>query len=187
MILIIGVFVILVIGGWIVWDVVENGSSEDSAAEQIPVKQAPAVSEAAAVLAEKAAPEDIQAMNLQVLATVFAEKFGTYSNHDVYQSLLGAKLLETASMVSWTDSYVVEMKKKHGDDSSAYYGITTKALNSSVSQVSADSAVVMVGCQRKESSYGLPEILYNQALKLEFKKINNEWKVDGAYWQNKEI
>jgi hypothetical protein len=193
-ILIIGIVVILAIAGWIAWDIFGNKIDGTVSPAEV-VKQSPAplseasnvqggvVPSSAAIVTASLAEQ--QEMNLQVMAIVFAEKFGTYSNHDGYQSLSATKSMMTASTAKWLDTYIVDLQKKYGNESAVYFGITTKALNNTIVSIANDRATVSVGCQRKES-VGAGEIIYNQPLKLEFKKINNEWKVDGAYWQAKE-
>jgi hypothetical protein len=92
----------------------------------------------------------------------------------------------TASAALWLKTYVADMEKKHGNENSSYYGVTTKAVSAAMKSFSDDSAVLVVSCQRKESLSGAADVSFNQQLELELKKINNEWKIDGAYWQAKE-
>ena len=188
LILIIGVVVVLGIGGWIVWDIFGTGVDDQGTLTGNSVKQAPVAENVAqtSVPAAPATPAEKQEMNLQILARVFAEKFGTYSNHDSYKSLAGTKSFMTASAAKWLASYLVEMEKKHGGENSSYYGVTTKAVSALVKSFDEDDAVLVVNCQRKESVLGAADVSFNQQLELEFKKINNEWKIDGAYWQAKE-
>jgi len=130
--------------------------------------------------------EEKKEFSAQVLARVFAEKFGTYSNHQSYQSILDSQQMMTSSMKSWSSSFVVKLKKTKGDQFDDYYGISTSALKVEVVELDEDSAEFLVKCQRTEYPEAGQPVVYNQNLKLNLIKIDNDWKVSAAYWQDKE-
>ncbi|MFH0814626.1 MAG: hypothetical protein V1902_00825 [Candidatus Falkowbacteria bacterium] len=188
-ILLVGIVVFALIIGWIVWDVWGNKNEISAPAAQ--VKEAvllttpstQTTTPAQVVIADK---QEQQSMQAQVLAKVFAEKFGTFSNHENYASLEKLKNMMTTSTAKWFNDYITDLKKKYGNEFATYYGVTTTAVNANVLEASETKMILLVDCQRKESMGIAPIIEYNQSLKLNLVKINNEWKIDGVFWQNKE-
>ena len=90
----------------------------------------------------------------------------------------------TTRMVEWTDQYIEKNKKIQN---TAFYGVTTKSLKEEIITLSDDesSAQVLVSTQQEEfgsqvASRG--KIIYKR-LMLDFKKVDNSWKVDSAQWQ----
>lgn len=188
-ILLVGIVVSALIIGWIVWDIWGNKNDAQTPAAGVQVKEATPVTtqpttQTQIVTADKTEQQSMQA---QVLAKVFAEKFGTFSNHDNYASLDSLKKMMTTSTAKWLEGYLVDLKKKYGGEFATYYGATTTAVNAKATDAAADKMTMLVDCQRKESMGVAPTIEYNQSLKLNLVKINNEWKIDGVFWQNKEI
>lgn len=179
----------VVIVGLIVWVVFGLlGDKEED------VKELPQVEEAIKVdtgkkLAElmpEVSEEEKKEFSAQILARVFAEKFGTYSNHQSYQSILDSQKMMTGSMKAWSDSFVKQLKKNKGDQFDAYYGISTSALKVEIVELNESSAEFLVKCQRTEYPEAGQPVVYNQDLKLNLIKIDNDWKVSAAYWQDKE-
>lgn len=130
-------------------------------------------------------PRETTADDLGKLSMSVAERFGSFSSQSNYGNFTDLKIMMTGSMRSWVDSYVADLRASSEDNSSAYYGITTKAINYQV--VSFDEktgrAEIIVNTQRRESTEningGEP---YNQDLRLELVKVNGEWLFDAAYW-----
>jgi len=123
--------------------------------------------------------------DLSRLAMAFAERFGSFSNQSDYGNFSDLKLFMTDSLKDWSDKYVAELKDQ-AQDSSAYYGISTKALTSEVSSFdeSSGKARVIVSTQRRESTAAADDSrTYIQKLTLDFLKINGDWLVDGVYWE----
>jgi len=139
-----------------------------------------------AALMPEISEEEKEEFAAQVLARVFAEKFGTYSNHQDYQSILDSQSMMTSSMKAWSSSFVKKLKIQKGDQFDDYYGISTSALKIEVVELSESSAEFLVKCQRTEYPEAGQPVVYNQDLKLNLIKIDNDWKVSAAYWQDKE-
>ncbi|MBI5254252.1 hypothetical protein HY932_00510 [Candidatus Falkowbacteria bacterium] len=187
-ILLIGIVVFALIVGWIAWDIWGNKNATQTQNPATVVKEAAPVitqptTQTPVVVADK---QEQQTMQAQVLAKVFAEQFGTFSNHENYASLEKLKNMMPASTAKWFNDYIVDLKKKYGGEFATYYGVTTTAVNANVLEASDTKMTLLVDCQRKESMGAAPTIEYNQSLKLNLVKINNEWKIDGVFWQNKE-
>ncbi len=121
---------------------------------------------------------------LIAIAKTFAEKFGSFSNQGNFENLQDAKYFMTTRMVDWTNQYIEKNKKVQN---TAFYGVTTKSLKEEIITLSDDeeSAQVLVSTQQEEfgsqvASRG--KIVYKR-LMLDFKKVDNSWKVDSAQWQ----
>jgi hypothetical protein len=118
-------------------------------------------------------------------AMPFAERFGTYSNQGDFANFDELKSLMTTSMFNWVkNTYIPKLEKEH--TGSAYYGIDAKAISSKFNSLDEDkgSAEVLIKTQRREyvGSDKNPKVFY-QDIVLKLVKSENQWKVDGAYWQ----
>jgi len=133
----------------------------------------------------EATPEELARSQITILSTSFTERFGTYSNDGNYQNVVDLYPFMTSSMESWAKKYVAKML---AEKSPSYEGITTRVVNTNFNSLDLDlgEAEIVVTTQRvtakavaggkieSETSY--------QDLRLEFLKVNDEWKIDGAYW-----
>lgn len=119
------------------------------------------------------------------IATSFTERFGTYSNQSNYKNFDELAVFMTDSMKKWVLSYQEDLKKKN-PDINVYYALETKAISSQINTLDEKTGKgeILVKTQRQElkNSPANPRIFYQDIL-LKLVKINNEWKVDGAYWQ----
>ncbi|HDQ22493.1 MAG TPA: hypothetical protein ENN28_00785 [Candidatus Uhrbacteria bacterium] len=125
-------------------------------------------------------------INLLFVAQAFAERFGSYSNQGDYANFGDLKIFMTDSLDNWVQqTYIDELKKKN-PDFNIYYALETKAISTEVLSLdeSVGRAEIMVKTQRQEFDNDLvnPRVFYQDIL-LKMVKQNNEWKVDGAFWQ----
>jgi len=118
-------------------------------------------------------------------ASDFAEKIGSYSNQTDFKNLEELKPIMTKSWQAWADGFMRKGRasKKPTD---VYQGTTSKALK--VKTMNFDmgkgQAEFMVTCQRSEFRENMEKSrLYYQDIKVKFVKEEEEWKVDGAWWQ----
>ena len=133
----------------------------------------------------KEAPHKINATDVSKIAMAFAERFGSFSNQSSYGNFTDLKIFMTANMKDWADKYVADLKAK-ATNQAVYYGITTNALTSEVKNYdeAGGNAQIIVSTKRQESTATTSaNAAYVQKLDLDFKKINNEWLVDRAYWE----
>ena len=133
----------------------------------------------------KEAPHKINATDVSKIAMAFAERFGSFSNQSSYGNFTDLKIFMTANMKDWDDKYVADLKAK-ATNQAVYYGITTNALTSEVKNYdeAGGNAQIIVSTKRQESTATTSaNAAYVQKLDLDFKKINNEWLVDRAYWE----
>lgn len=132
-------------------------------------------------------PSDPQAKiksDLQRIARLFSEHFGSFSNRTNFANILNLKVYMTQRMQKWADEFVAEGRKN--TSSQIYYGITTYALTSQIQKFDnkKGQAEILVSTQRRES-VGSPSNtrFFNQNILIKFVKEKGIWKVDGAFWQ----
>ncbi len=125
--------------------------------------------------------EEDQEKTVLALASKIAEIYGTFTNKDkeAYKNLKTIKTYSTDKMKSWIDDQVA----KPIDPKAAFYGATTKTISTGISDTKDKEMTAIVTCKREEitAQNNKPTVKY-QILKLEFSKVGEEWKVNGAYW-----
>lgn len=131
-------------------------------------------------------PTEQTKTTLTRLAASFAERFGSYSNQSDYANFEDLYDFMTAAMKQWAEKMVAELRTRARGSNDIYFGITTKALSSSLSNFSETSsqAEVLVKTQRREASGSTANArIYYQDIIIKFVKEKEVWKVDGAFWQ----
>ena len=180
-IIVAGVVVIAVIIGGFIW----LNRADQPLAEMAPAPKAELDDTTAEVV--KIAPPTVaekQAASIGAVAKTFVERFGSYSNQSGYSSLAELEALSTESFAAWLQSnYVPELKKEH-DPAGYYYEISTEAPMIASVEQSATAAKFVVTTQRIEKTDN-GEKTFQQDIVLDMKKIGDERRGDGAYWQNK--
>lgn len=113
------------------------------------------------------------------LAKLFTARYGSYSTDARFQNLKELSYLYTPAMQSYIDQYLASAQGSAG-----YYSVATRPLAVAILSQSEASAVVAVNNQRQEvfSLGGESQLIY-QKLRLQFKKIDGEWRVDAANWE----
>lgn len=122
-------------------------------------------------------------LDLEDVASSFAERFGSYSNHSNHKNIEDLRYVMTESMRAWADDYLVEVRSKEHSD--IYYGVTTKAIGTTVESYDDDTgnAVIVVEVLKRESTGTMSNSKTDEAqLELVFKKEDGVWKVDAASW-----
>lgn len=134
------------------------------------------------LIVEQRERTEITKEDLQKMASSFAERFGSYSNHSNYGNIEDLKVFMTRSMQSWADNFIEENKKEYSD---IYYGLTTKAVTSEIQSSTDNKVLVLVKTQRKESTGTMSNsAVYYQNIIIEFVKESGAWKVNRATWQD---
>lgn len=133
----------------------------------------------------KEEPHQIDSNDAAKLASLFAERLGSFSNQSDYGNVTDLKIFMTSSMRDWADKYVADLKAK--PYSGEYYGVTTDTLVTKV--VSYDEkngkAKVDVLTERREDTANVLGSAYQQRMTVDLVKVNNEWLVDNAVWEKK--
>lgn len=126
---------------------------------------------------------------LRNLASLFAERFGSYSNQGGYAGINDLKFFMTASLSDWSDTYVADLTANQSDPT-LYAAVTTRALSATVEQFDEENgtASVRVKTQRQETAPGeLDATIKYQDIVLGFIKLGDSWKVDDVRWQRDEV
>ena len=120
-------------------------------------------------------------LGLKQLAWTYAEIFGSYSNHANFKGWRDLKDLSTVKMQRYIDDII----GTGFNNIEIYEGYDTKALSSDLQNIDNVNAqaTVLVKTQRVHSLTGQAERVFYQDILLQFVRINNEWKVNGAWWQ----
>jgi hypothetical protein len=130
--------------------------------------------------------ENFTEVSLKNLASSFAERFGSYSNHSNYGNFKDLEVFMTDNMKEWARDFAdKEMEKETAND---YYGITTKAITTNIKDFNKEEGIaeVVIYTKRKESKNERSNSeFFNQKLTLDFVDQNGVWKVDGAFWEEK--
>jgi hypothetical protein len=133
----------------------------------------------------KEEPHQIDSNDAAKLASLFAERLGSFSNQSDYGNVTDLKIFMTASMRDWADKYVADLKAK--PYSGEYYGITTDTLVTKVLSYDEKNgkAKVEVLAERREDTASVLGATYQQKMTIDLVKVNNEWLVDNAVWEKK--
>ncbi|MBT6690936.1 hypothetical protein HOB10_01220 [Candidatus Parcubacteria bacterium] len=108
------------------------------------------------------------------LAKNFAERFGSWSTDNPGKNLEELLPLSTIRMQGYLQGIEIDYNP------SEFLGLSTKSLSAEILSVSDSDAEVLVGTQRVENDRNV----YYQDIKMILIKPDNEWLVDGAYWQD---
>ena len=109
------------------------------------------------------------------LATLFVERFNTYSNRAGNVNIDDALALSTKEMASWLNSQRIRQEEN-------YKGVTTKVLASDIKTLSKDKARVSVGMEEITYQNGLQTSKFRTGL-VDLTKVDGEWKVSGFFWE----
>ncbi|NTU98535.1 hypothetical protein HGA64_00800 [Candidatus Falkowbacteria bacterium] len=134
-----------------------------------------------------ATQEELNEEGVLRLATSFAERFGSYSNHSNFQNMTDLELFMTERMKNWSIQYVKELKLKQ-TGAVNYFGITSKAITKKMTTFdnAGGKAKAVIQLQRREVGSGAAAASYGQSLEINLIKEGNAWKVDEARWGNKQ-
>lgn len=116
------------------------------------------------------------------ISSLFAQRFGSFSNQSDFGNVTDLKLFMTPTMSAWADTYVADLKAQ--EYSGEYYGITTNTLTTKVLSYNDKSgqARVEVTTERREDRGDVLGTSYQQKMTLDLVKNNNSWLVDSAVW-----
>lgn len=118
------------------------------------------------------APDEIYTKQL---ASMFVERFNTYSNRANNVNIDDALALSTRDMSAWLNSQRI---KQEGE----YRGVTTKVLSSVIKSITSEKARIEVSMEEITYQAGSQTSKFRTSL-VDLVKIGNEWKVNRFYWQ----
>jgi len=111
------------------------------------------------------------------LAQLFSERYGSFTNQGNFENVSDLYPLMTVNMRRVGQAYVDAQKLAY--PKAEYYGVTAKALSSSIASQSENKAVLSVKLQKQEfvgASYD-PNITYPSATVV-LVRVGDAWKVD---------
>ena len=128
--------------------------------------------------------KSIKEEQLKRTASLFIERFGSYSNQSNFSNVSDLKIYMSDEMKDWADDFVE--KNNIDRDVSVYYGVTTKSISQKLEFSDSDlgQASILVNTLRRESGGGAIEdsSFYQEAL-VKFVLEKGFWKVDSANWK----
>ena len=127
------------------------------------------------------APEATQASSARTIAIAFAERFATYSNQNNLANLDNLEAISTPTVWSFIQGSYRTGLIKSMPKGSAYYAMTSTALNAKAAPISdtEDSATVLM--QRVESGT-VSKVAY-ATLDLKLKKVGDSCLVSWEQWE----
>ncbi len=132
-------------------------------------------------------PKSEAEVTVRSLASAFAERYGSFSNQTDFKNLKDLSPLMTDKFSTQNDEYIQEQKKK-AEDTSVYYGVTSKTVKNKLISLDEEEtkAVVQLTMQRseaKESMNSNVKVFYQDII-VGLEKERGEWKISSAQWQN---
>lgn len=128
--------------------------------------------------------DSVNEEQLKRTASLFVERFGSYSNQSNFSNVSDLKIYMSNNMKKWADDFVE--KNNIERDISVYYGITTKAISQKIESIDEDAgnSAILVNTLRRESGGDLSEdnSFYQEVL-VKFVLEKGFWKVDSANWK----
>jgi len=127
------------------------------------------------------APEAQQAGSARTVAVAFAERFATYSNQNNLANLDNLKAISTPAVWSFIEGAYRADLLKSMPKGSAYYAMTSTALNAKAAPISDTEVSATVLMQRVESGT-VSKVAY-ATLDLKLKKVGDSWLVSWEQWE----
>lgn len=130
-------------------------------------------------------PEIKMASAIKPVAIAFVERFGTFTNHSNFLSIQELEPIMTETMTTWVQTvYISKLKEEH-DPTGFFYRITAEAPVVLITDETAATATAKVTAKRIESIGDAEPVEFLQDIQLEMIKVNEEWLVNGAFWEER--
>lgn len=120
----------------------------------------------------------------QTLATLFVERYGSYSNQSNFQNLEDLLPLMSESFRAKTEQQLEEMRRTTPPPTE-YIGVTTRVLSVAESSydLSRGAAAFRVSVQKSEVKGTAPPVITYPAIDVTLVREGAVWKVSSAVWQ----
>lgn len=132
----------------------------------------PIVGKQTALLPLPTNPEEIY---LRQLATIFVERFASYSNQNDNKHIDDTIALATPSLQKW-------MKSQTQVASLTYAGVTTEVMSAAIKSKTTDKAIIEIGARQVVVENGATKTVQKKA-EVTLEKMSGEWKVGALYWK----
>ena len=120
--------------------------------------------------------------DLERIASSFAERFGSFSNHSSLDNLLDLEILMSKTMQAQIEKQVTE-HQLNTDYKDEYSGISTRAISSQALEFDDQKGRAKVSVKTQREKSGVENSVYYQDILINFIRENGEWKVYSAIWQ----
>ncbi|RMD51917.1 hypothetical protein D6827_01130 [Candidatus Parcubacteria bacterium] len=119
--------------------------------------------------------------NPEIIARIFAERLGSFSNQGEYQNLTVIKEISTQSL---QDRLEKIMNDALENDTGVYYGISTRVISIQEIEKNDKVASYNLTTQREEAigDPGNATVRY-QDIEVDLKKVDDNWLVSGFTWK----
>lgn len=120
-----------------------------------------------------------------LVAAAFVERFGSYSNQGNYDNFTELDMFMTDHIKKWVAEYKQEIKDQHADQN-IYYAIETKVISKQILSLDEIKGLsqILLKTQRQEFNNSITDAkVFYQDISLNLVKVDQDWKVDGAFWQ----
>ncbi|OGY78467.1 MAG: hypothetical protein A3B74_02105 [Candidatus Kerfeldbacteria bacterium RIFCSPHIGHO2_02_FULL_42_14] len=118
---------------------------------------------------------------ITALSRSFIERFGTFSNQNEYENINNLRIYMTKKMQAYADTLIKNAKAT--DESSPYYGITTKVVSVEINELAPPQAQVKITTQRKETKENSETKVFYQDVEMGVVQEREVWKIDSVTWK----
>jgi hypothetical protein len=122
--------------------------------------------------APPAEPDDVY---IRQVATIFLERYNSYSNQNKNQHLEDAQDLASTKMSEWLRTQTVVQGE-------VYSGVMTDVIAANIVEKEGGKATVLLDIKEDRNGADGDSTVYRSG-RIELLKIGTEWKVDGLYWE----
>ncbi|MBI2037604.1 MAG: hypothetical protein HYT15_01560 [Candidatus Magasanikbacteria bacterium] len=119
---------------------------------------------------------EVEKNNVEQLAKIFVERYGSYSTDNEFQNIKESESLVTKSL--WTK---ISAGMNVKSTSQGFLGVTTKVVSASITDWSASKATVQLRLMREENKDGTVSNRYQNAT-VEMVKQGNVWLANALAW-----
>lgn len=120
--------------------------------------------------------EERERLYVKQLARTFVERFETSSSQNKNRNIEDATALSTANMASY-------IATKAQAQTGEYTGVTAKVISMEVLSFDGASASVKIGAQLETQTRDSSQTSYKNG-RVDLKKVDGVWKVDGLFWES---
>lgn len=177
-IVVVGVFLIAGVAGWWYWNQQSIEQIDQQYDEEATGLPRDVVGQSGEPQVSETGPQQFSA---EVVARLFAERFGSFTNVDNFAGISLVESYITPSFGQWYNSnYRSQLQERYPGPE--YGGETVKVLGVDMLSEEDVQAVASVRTQRTVSTSVSEDVRY-QTLRLDMIKTGDAWLVDGAFWE----
>lgn len=120
---------------------------------------------------------------LESTSTIFAERYGSFSNENDFENITSLYGYMTNAMKNREEA---EISKASSADQGEFYGVSTSVVTLDVEEIDVNKGTAKVSayCQRSEEKGDQPPVqrVFHQTLTFNYKVQDSDWLVDSVGW-----